>query len=59
VLLCIGNTRLYQLISTGELESYREGRARRVTMESIERRIARLLAEAGAARPRREKEGGG
>jgi excisionase family DNA binding protein len=48
VLLSIGNTRLYHLISNGELETYREGRARRITMESIERRVAHLLVEARA-----------
>ena len=46
ILLGIGNTRLYELIGNGELESYLEGRARRITMQSIRRRIARLLAAA-------------
>jgi excisionase family DNA binding protein len=44
ILLGVGNTRLYQLISNGELESYLDGRARRITMRGIRRRIARLLA---------------
>jgi len=48
VLLGIGNTRLYQLIGNGELESYLDGRARRITMHSIRRRVARLLAGTGA-----------
>jgi excisionase family DNA binding protein len=43
-LLSIGNTRLYQLVNSGELESYRDGRVRRITMASIEERVARLLA---------------
>ena len=47
-LLSIGNTRLYELIGTGQLDSYLEGRARRITMESIQRRVARLVVEAGA-----------
>jgi excisionase family DNA binding protein len=47
-LLSIGNTRLYQLLSDGELASYREGRGRRITMHSIRRRLARLLADTGA-----------
>ena len=38
-LLSIGNTRLYELIGAGELESYLDGRARRVTMASIRARI--------------------
>jgi excisionase family DNA binding protein len=48
LLLGVGNTRLYQLIGNGELDTYREGRARRITMESIKRRVARLLAATGA-----------
>ena len=47
-----------ELIRTGELDSYLEGRARRITMESIQRRVARLVAENAAARPRREGGGG-
>jgi excisionase family DNA binding protein len=58
-LLSIGNTRLYELIGTGQLDSYLEGRARRITMESIQRRVALKLAEAGAASPRREEEEAG
>jgi len=46
-LLCIGNTRLYDLLATGELESYRDGRSRRITMASIRRRLARLLSLEG------------
>jgi excisionase family DNA binding protein len=49
-LLSIGNTRLYQLIGSAELESYRDGRARRITMRSIRARMARLLA-AGRGTP--------
>jgi hypothetical protein len=57
-LLSIGNTRLYQLMGAGELESYHDGRVRRITMRSIRRRVARLVAAAGAtghapATPRR------
>jgi excisionase family DNA binding protein len=47
-LLNIGITHLYELIRNNELDSYLEGRARRITMESIKRRVARLLA-AGSA----------
>jgi hypothetical protein len=47
-LLNIGITRLYELLRDGELDSYLEGRARRITMESIKRRVARLLAASSA-----------
>jgi excisionase family DNA binding protein len=36
---------LYELINNGELESYRDGAARKITMESIRRRIQRKLRE--------------
>jgi excisionase family DNA binding protein len=49
LLLGVGNTHLYQLIGNGELQSYLDGRARRITMESIRRRVARLLSAAGAS----------
>ena len=52
LLLGVGITRLYELIGNGELESYRDGRARRITMQSIRRRVERLLAAADAS-PRR------
>jgi excisionase family DNA binding protein len=42
LLLGVGNTRLYQLIRDGELSTYHEGRARRITMESIRARVSRL-----------------
>jgi excisionase family DNA binding protein len=47
-LLSIGNTRLYELIAAGEIESYLDGRSRRITMASIRTRIARLPANVGA-----------
>jgi hypothetical protein len=39
-LLNVGNTRLYQLIGDGELKTYKEGRATRITMRSIRARHA-------------------
>lgn len=45
-LLNLGTTRLYELIAAGELESYRDGRARRITMQSIRSRVARLVSAA-------------
>jgi excisionase family DNA binding protein len=48
VLLNVGNTKLYQLLGSGELESYLDGGARRIPMDSIRRRITMLLASASA-----------
>jgi hypothetical protein len=42
-----GVTRVYELIKSGELESYKEGTSRKITTRSIRARIDRLL---GAAR---------
>lgn len=47
LLLGIGNTRLYEIIGNGELETYNEGRARRITMASIRARVARLAGAGG------------
>lgn len=51
LLLGCGVTRLYQLIGTGELISYRDGRARRITMASIRARVARLVTIAATGEP--------
>jgi hypothetical protein len=53
-LLETGHTRLYELLAAGELDSYQDGRSRKITMESIHRLIERRLAEA----PRRWSEDG-
>ena len=50
LLLGIGNTRLYELIRERELVTYHEGRARRITMESIHAHVARLIASGDSAR---------
>jgi hypothetical protein len=43
-LLDVGATTLYDLIARGELESYREGISRKITMRSIVARIERKLS---------------
>ena len=44
-LLEIGHTRLYELMGSGELESYTEGKSRRITVASIKKLIERRLAQ--------------
>jgi hypothetical protein len=48
-LLNIGQTRVWHLIGTGELETYWEGRCRKVTLRSIRARHERQLAAARGA----------
>jgi hypothetical protein len=43
-LLDVGNTRLYELLAANELESFLDGRSRKITVESIHRYISRRLA---------------
>ena len=42
----VGVTNGYELINAGELESFRVGRARRVTTASLEAYVARQLQQA-------------
>jgi excisionase family DNA binding protein len=42
--LDMGRTKVYELIATGELESVRIGRSRRVPAEAVESFVARLRA---------------
>jgi hypothetical protein len=44
-MLDCGTTRLYQMISAGELESFRDGKSRKITIASIKARVARMVAE--------------
>jgi len=48
-MLDCGHTYLYQLINAGELDSYCDGKSRKITVASIEARIRRKLQEAKAA----------
>jgi len=47
-MLDCGTTRLYELIAAGELESFRDGKSRKITVASIKARVARMLAESRA-----------
>ena len=42
-----GRTRIYELIKTGKIDSFNDGRSRKITVESIHRYIRRRLAEGG------------
>ena len=44
-MLGCGNTRGYELLATGELESFKDGGSRKITVELIHRYIARHLKE--------------
>jgi hypothetical protein len=46
-MLGCGNTRGYALLAAGELVSFLDGRARKITVESIHQYIARKLAAVG------------
>ena len=45
--LGVGRTKLYQLIASGELDTVSIGRARRITVESVEAFVLRLQEESG------------
>jgi excisionase family DNA binding protein len=44
-LLSVGETQLYELIASKELESYKDGAARKITMHSIRARVEKQLKE--------------
>jgi hypothetical protein len=56
-LLACSNTHGYALLKAGELESFHDGRSRKITVQSINAYIKRKLAEAkgkrGRGRPRK------
>lgn len=65
-MLNCGQTRLYELLGTGELESFLDGRSRKITVESIHRYISRRLGSSIApnqslrgGRSRKTNDGGG
>ena len=43
-MLRCGNTRLYELLAAHELQSFRDGRSRKITVELIHRYIEQQLA---------------
>ncbi len=52
-LLGCGNTRGYELLAAGELQSYKDGRSRKITVASIKAFVARQLAAATSQEPRK------
>jgi len=54
-LLGCANTFGYALLERGELDSYLDGGARKITVESIHRYIAKRLAAPGKRKPRTSK----
>jgi len=48
----VSRKKLYQLINAGELESYTEGKSRRITVKSIKAYVERRLAVEAARRGR-------
>lgn len=51
-MLRIGREKLYQLLNSGELESYREGGSRRILWRSIEAHVERRLKQEAERRGR-------
>lgn len=43
-MLACGRTRIYELIAAEEVESYKDGRRRKITVASIESYVARRLS---------------
>jgi excisionase family DNA binding protein len=52
--LQVSHSKFYELLNSGELESYTEGRSRRITVRSINSYIERRLAAEKARRHSRE-----
>jgi hypothetical protein len=45
-MLDIGHSRLYELLAAGKLESFKDGKSRKITMRSIKSYIERQLGAA-------------
>jgi hypothetical protein len=58
-MLSCSNTRGYELLAAGELDSFRDGRSRKITVESIRRYIARRLPADAASTGAEPKRGRG
>jgi len=43
-MLDVGHSRLYELLSQGELQSYKDGKSRKIVVASIRGYVARKLA---------------
>jgi hypothetical protein len=50
-LLDVGNTRLYELLAANELDSFLDGRSRKITVESIRRYVSRRLSTGQSSVP--------
>jgi hypothetical protein len=53
LMLSVSHKRLYCLLADGQLESFKDGRSRKITVASIKARIARGLAASAASPLRR------
>jgi hypothetical protein len=51
-ILCCGTTRLYALLEAGQLESFRDGRSRKITLASIHGYVSSKLAQNSGVAPR-------
>lgn len=48
-MLDVSRTRIYVLMDAGELQSFKDGKSRKITVASIRAYVARRLAERAAA----------
>jgi hypothetical protein len=57
-MLACSNTRGYELLAAGELDSFLDGRSRKITVDSIRRYITRRLPPTeGVSAPQRRRRG--